>query len=53
MRKNRTHSRKFNPKLIGCVVTDPNCDPELLIRMILATKPIAGKFTAEWLNSIG
>lgn len=51
--ENGSVSRKFHPKLIGCVVTEPESDPELLIRMILTTKPEAGKFTVDWLNSIG
>ena len=51
--ENGSVSRKYHPELIGCVVLDSDCDPELLIRMILTTKPSAGKFTADWLNSIG
>lgn len=51
--KNGTISRKYHPELIGCVVLDANCDPELLIHMILMTRPKAGQFTAEWLNSLG
>ncbi|ENO8811643.1 hypothetical protein ACCE85_003693 [Photobacterium damselae] len=45
-------SRKYHPSLIGCQVTDPKSDVELLIRMILITKPKKGGYTAEYLNSI-
>lgn len=51
--KNGSVSRKYHPELIGCICTDLDCDPELLIRMILLTRPKAGGFTADCLNSIG
>ncbi|MGF1806209.1 hypothetical protein L4C31_13255 [Aliivibrio sifiae] len=51
--ENGSISRKYHPQLIGCVALDPECDVELLIRMILMTKPEAGRFTVEWLNSLG
>ena len=51
--QNGSVSHKYHPSLIGCVSLDVNNEPKLLINMLLNTPPEKGKFTAEWLNSIG
>ncbi len=46
-------SRKYHSSFIGCVVTDPKNNPELLIKSILATNPRGIKWNADYLNNLG